>query len=243
MKIIYPLYLILLMFTTGVHAQTALVSLDYKPTLTLYTENWRPYQFTTASGEVKGSSVEKVKNILDAANWPYEIVVLPWARAVFQIHIEPNSLIFSIARIDEREEQYHWLGLLGTVKSKLIASTKNNDIKIHQLSDIKKYVTILKRGEASSLYFQKNNLINHEKVIWVTDSKQALHLLNIGRGDLYSDTENSFASAVEISPYQQSEFKYVYNFTDLDVSLYIATSRFTDPLLVKDLSRLFSKIK
>jgi polar amino acid transport system substrate-binding protein len=201
-----------------------------------------PYQFMDPNGEVKGTSVDKVKKILDAANWPYEIIVLPWAKAIFQIHIEPNSLIFSIARINEREDQYHWLGLLVTVKSKLIASKANKKIKIHQLSDIKKYVTILKRGEVSSLYFQKNDLINHKKTIWVTDSKQALHLLNIGRGDLYSDTENSFTAA-EVSPYQLSEFKYIYDFIPLDVSLYIATSRFTDPLLVKNLSLLFSTIK
>ena len=240
LKIVYSFYFALLIFSTGVHAQSGIVLLDYKPKLTLYTENWAPYQYIDLQGNIKGPSVEKVTKILDKANWPYEIVVLPWARAIFQIHVVPNSLIFSIARMPEREHQYHWLGLLGTVKSKLIASEKNNDIKINKLSDIKKYVMVLKRGEASSLYFSKHNLINDEKVIWVTSSTQAMHLLNIGRGDLYPDSEVGFTSAVENSPYELSQFRYAYDFTELYVNLYIATSRSTDPQLVNDLSLLFN---
>lgn len=231
----------MLLFSQSIFGQTSIMPIDYKPKLTLYTENWPPYQYTDSQGIIRGTSVEKVKKILDAKKWPYEIVVLPWARAVFQIHIVPNSLIFSIARFDEREDKYHWLGLLDNVKSKLIASKNNKEIKISQLSDIKNYTSILKRGEASSVYFLENNLINENKVIWVTSSTQALHLLNIGRGDLYPDTENGFAAAVKSSPYKQTAFKYIYDFTTLDVSLYIATSRSTDPQLVTDLTLLFNK--
>ncbi|MBA6264222.1 ABC transporter substrate-binding protein [Colwellia sp. Bg11-12] len=241
MKIAYPLYLTLLFLTFGASAQSDTISLNYKPKLTLYTENWAPYQYTDPQGNVKGSSIAKVKKVLDAANWPYEIQVVPWARAIFQIHVVPNSLIFSIARIPERENKYHWLGLLNTVKSKLITSSENKDIKINKLSDIKKYVLILKRKEASSLYFSEHNLINEEKVIWVTSSTQALHLLNMGRGDLYPDTEVGFTSAVENSPYNLSQFNYAYDFTELSTSLYIATSRSTDLQLVKDLSLLFNE--
>jgi polar amino acid transport system substrate-binding protein len=223
-----------------VYSQSELTEFSYKPKLTIYTENWAPYQFTDAQGNIKGSSVDRVKAVLDAADWPYDIVVLPWARAIFQIHIVPNSLIFSIARFPERENQYHWIGLLDTIKSKIVASAKNKDIKINHLSDIKKYVLVLKRGEASSLYFLENNLINDKKVIWVTSSKQTLHLLNIGRGDLYPDSETAFKSAVENSPYNLSQFKYVYDFKELNVNLYIAASHSTDPKLVKDLSLLFN---
>jgi hypothetical protein len=105
-------------------------------------------------------------------------------------------------------------------------------------------MTILKREEASSTYFIENNLIDEKKVIWVTSSKQALHLLSIGRGEIYPATVNSFIAAVEDSPYTLSQFNYVYDFNELDVDLYLASSKqHNNELVTNKLIKLFEIAK
>jgi polar amino acid transport system substrate-binding protein len=210
-----------------------------KPKLTLYTEHWPPYQSIDEQGNISGLSVNKIKKTLDAVNWPYEIIVMPWARAMYQIHKVPNSLIFSIARFPERESAFNWLVKLSKVESKLVTFQNRKKIIINDLSDLKGYMTILKRGEASSTYFIENNLINEKKIIWVTSSKQALHLLSIGRGDIYPTTIDSFTAAVKDSPYTLSQFNYIYDFKKLDVDLYLASSKKNHNELLKNIIKLF----
>jgi len=212
-----------------------------KPKLTLYTENWPPYQSIDRQGTISGLSVDIIKKTLDSANWPYEIIVSPWARAIAKVHETPNSLIFSIARFPERELAFIWLVPLASVKSKLVAFNNEKKITINTISDINNYVLILKRGEASSTYFIENNLVNKNKIIWVTNSDQALHLLSIGRGDVYPVTENSFSEAVKKSSYALSQFRNAFDFKELDVDLYLASSNHFNPKLAESLKKLFRK--
>lgn len=226
--------------TNVVFAQTPSLLARDKVNLIIYTEHWPPYQFIDEQGALKGSSVEKVKTLLNNANWPYEIIVLPWARALYQAKKEPNSLIFSIAKSAERESQFHWLALLGRIKSKIITFDNQKDIHIDNLSDIKKYTIILKRAEVSSEYFIKNNLVASEDVIWVNNSIQAFDLLKRGRGDLYAVNESSFIYSVKDSPYSASQFKTLYDFKELNIDIYIATSTETSPELVNELKKVLN---
>jgi polar amino acid transport system substrate-binding protein len=214
-------------------------SLIEKHKLTLYTEHFPPYQVIGMKQELSGSSIDIIKNTLDSVDWPYEIKVLPWARAVRQVNTEMNSFIFSIARFPEREENFQWVSLLSNVKSKLLTSSESQIAQLHKVEEVKNYRMILKRDEASSLFFQENNLINKDKTIWVNDTKQALNLLNKGRADIYPVTVNHYISSVDDTSYKLSQFKYVYDFQELDVALYLATSNKTDPSLVKTLNKLF----
>lgn len=209
------------------------------PTLKLYTENWAPYQFVNPQNQITGVAVEKIKTVLNRVNWPYEINVYPWARAVHLCKNVENSFIFSVARFPEREKEFQWVAPLTTVTSKLLRFNNNKKIIINTLDDIKNYTIILKRGEASSVYFAKNNLITPKKTIWVTDSSQALKLLEIGRGDIYPEVVEGFSEALKIANLSSSQFSSVYDFKELDVALYLATSLKTHPKIVNKLATLF----
>ena len=76
-------------------------------------------------------------------------------------------------------------------------------------------------------------------MIWVNNSNQALNLLIKGRGDLYPVTTDSFIPAVKDSSYQLSQFNYVFDFKQLDVDLFLATSMNENSTLVNDLQKLF----
>lgn len=210
------------------------------PHLTLYTEHWPPYQKVENDDLVTGVIADKIKEVLTAVNWPFQIKAVPWPRAIYLAENIKNSLIFSVARFPEREENYQWIASLSTITSKLIRFNNDKNITINTLNDVKKYNLVLKRGEASSVYFSKNDMVTQNKTIWVSSSKQALKLLSIGRGDLYPVATTSFSEAIAESDFHKNQFSYVYDFTELDVDLYLATSLKTSQTLVKEISSLFS---
>lgn len=233
--------LFILLFPINLIAQDncSLILKDKKPLLTLYTEHWPPYQRLEDNGLLSGISVAKIEQVLKAAQWPYKIKVVPWARAMHYVQNKPNSFIFSLARFPEREDKFQWLVPLVEVKSKILRLNDATKIKIDTLDDIKNYQIILKRGEATSTFLIDNKLVNEDKVIWVSDSSQALKLLTIGRGDIYPETLSSFHEAIISSDFHASEFSSVYDFSSLDVTLYLATANTTKKSLVNKLSEVF----
>lgn len=233
--------LFILLFPINLLAQDncSLILKDKKPLLTLYTEHWPPYQRLEDNGLLSGISVAKIEQVLKAAQWPYKIKVVPWARAMHYVQNEPNSFIFSLARFPEREDKFQWLMPLVEVKSKILRLNDSTKIKFNTLDDIKNYQIILKRGEATSTFLIDNKLVNEDKVIWVSDSSQALKLLTIGRGDIYPETLSSFHEAIISSDFHASEFSSVYDFSSLDVTLYLATANTTNKSLVNKLSEVF----
>lgn len=239
MKFIFIVYL-LFSFTSFAQTACEKVKGENKPPLLLYTEHWPPYQSVDKNKRLTGITVKKIKDTLDNAVWPYEIKVYPWARAIYQSKNVENSFIFSVARFPEREKEFQWVAPLATVTSKLIRFNNNKLIKINSLEDIKNHVLILKRGEASSIYFEQNNLINSAKTIWVTDSSQALKLLEIGRGDIYPVTVNGFNEAIKSGLHKSETFSFIYDFKELDVDLYLATSPKTSKSIINQVKTLFS---
>jgi polar amino acid transport system substrate-binding protein len=237
---IYLILILLLSFQAFASNNCAQLSRDEKPLLTLYTEHWPPYQNVDSNSQLSGISVDKIEEVLKAAKWPYEINVVPWARAIKEVKSTPNSFIFSLARFPERENTFQWIAPLAKVISKLHRFKNEKLIDINSLEDVKKYTVILKRGEASSTFFIENNLVNQDTIIWITESSQALKLLSIGRGDLYPETIHSFDEAIKSSAFEASQFSSVYDFKALDVTLYLAATAITNTELVNTLSLVFS---
>ena len=234
-------FIVLLLASISSEAQECTKSSHSESTpLTLFTEHWPPYQRLERSQELTGISVEIVKNVLDKAQWPYQIKVMPWAQAVEHVNNTPNSLIFSLARFPEREDKFQWITPLTTITSKLLRFNNQLDISIAQIEDVKNYRLALKRGEASSTYFLENNMIDERNVIWIKDSSQALKLLSIGRADIYPITVGGFHEAIKDSTFNASQFSFTYDFKELDVTLYLATSLTTDLSLIESLSQLFN---
>jgi len=88
----------------------------------------------------------------------------------------------------------------------------------------------------TGIYLAEHNLINKNKIIWVSHLSQAINLLTIGRGQIYPDTITGFNEVVKSSNFQTEQFNYVYDFKELDVNLYLTTSLKTSIELVQELS-------
>ncbi len=74
------------------------------------TEDISPYQFINDQGQLDGYCAEVVNAMLLQAKQTPTINVMTWARA-YDIALRlPNIMIFSLARTEEREQKFHWIG-------------------------------------------------------------------------------------------------------------------------------------
>ena len=235
----YLLCLILIHATNAYGSCQALVPANKEPIL-LYTEHWPPYQRVLSTGEVSGIATDKIVEVLKRYQWPYEIQAMPWARAIHLVNKNIGSFIYSAARFKEREDKFQWIAPLAQANTKIVRFNNNKVISISNLVDIQNYNLILKRGEASSTLITENHLTSMDKVIWVNDSSQALKLLRKGRGDLYTVNIDGFEEAIKSSKMNKDDFSFVYDFVELNVDLYLATSNKTSLNLVDSLRELFS---
>jgi len=80
--------------------------------LTVVTEDWRPYNFQEGD-QIKGVSTEIVKMILERTKVQHTIAVFPWARAYTMAQNNPNTMIYTIIRIPQREKLFKWIRPLG----------------------------------------------------------------------------------------------------------------------------------
>ncbi|WP_273805613.1 MULTISPECIES: substrate-binding periplasmic protein [unclassified Pseudomonas] len=77
--------------------------------LQLVTEDYPPFSVVQPDGRVTGFSVELVRLLLARAELAAEPQVMPWARAFAQAQGRPDVLVFSMARLPEREALFEWV--------------------------------------------------------------------------------------------------------------------------------------
>ena len=84
-------------------------SKDQALKIRVLTEDTFPIQYLE-NGKILGPSTELVRSVLNEANIPYSIEILPWARAYNVALTQPNTMIYSLARTEQREDLFQWIG-------------------------------------------------------------------------------------------------------------------------------------
>lgn len=98
-KLLRCLLFALVLVGTGVRATA----------LQVVTEDYPPFSEVQPDGRVTGFSIELVRLLLARAGLVAEPQVMPWARAFAQAQSGPDVLIFSMARLPEREALFNWV--------------------------------------------------------------------------------------------------------------------------------------
>jgi polar amino acid transport system substrate-binding protein len=104
------------------------------------TEDTFPIQYLE-KGQVLGPATDLVKSVLAEAGLPYSIEVLPWARAYNIALNEPNTMIYSLARTEQREGLFQWIGSVMRLNYYLVGM---ESLKLSQpitLESLKKFIS------------------------------------------------------------------------------------------------------
>lgn len=148
------------------------------------TEHLPPYQITSNGKLIGGSSYQIMEEVIKRANISAKTVVLPWVRAYKTALNEPNTIIYSITRSEERDRLLQWIGKLHHLEYSFFSTKANRDLKVSNLKDALKYSVVSVRGsfEASSL--QQKGFELGVNLILVVDYLSAWKMVQLGRADL-----------------------------------------------------------
>ena len=202
------------------------VTSGWSQELTIISEENPPFNFIK-DGVFTGSSTEIVREIMHRLNQPGDIEVMTWARAYQLAQNQPNVVLFSTARTEQRENLFHWIGPIYKVRFGFYAR-KGSNLVLTCLADAKNVGAIatykndvreqlLKTMGFTNLDSSKSPVSNLKKLL-------------AGRVDLwlYSNLGvRSVAGQIGINP---DEVEFVLPFKD--VFAYIAISKGTAQAVV-----------
>ncbi len=190
--------------------------------------------------EVKGLSTEVVQAILKELGINKEILIFPWARAYLHATTQPNTLIYLIDRLPDRESQFKWVGTITPIESYLYKLKSRSDIQITQFSDVLPYEIGVLKEDAGHQYLQMRRAPNLQTV---AELDQNIKKLAKGRIDLMLAAESSFVSAVESMKLNLDDFEKVFHVDELSVDGYLAFSQETPNLVVTQFQEALARIK
>ena len=192
--------------------------------LRLLTEDYPPLNYIE-DGQIKGPSVDIVKEIQKRLNINTKINVYPWARGYMMLEKKDNVALFTTVRTAQRENLFKWVGPIAPEEKFAFFAQKGSGIKLSNLNDAKKYQIGSQRGGVNE-QFLKNEGFTHVQV--VTDPMQNFKKLISGRFDLWYA---GFDIVKVISKKKNVELEALY--VASSVKSYIAFSKSTSEEVIK----------
>jgi polar amino acid transport system substrate-binding protein len=210
------------------------------PDVRVVTEEGYPINYTSeTTGEVTGFATEFLRIVLDEAQVSYDIKSYSWTRAFKIAREEPNVLIYSMARTPEREDNFNWLFEIMTLNYFLYgASERANEFK--SLDNSRDYKVAVVAGSVTQKYLEQDG---YKNLVLAQDYEQLNNLVQRSRVDLIASSEFAIKSFINKFDYEQDYFTPYKPLNYVEIDLYYALSKDSDPRLVDKLLTLFQKNK
>ncbi len=166
--------------------------------LEVVTEEWRPFNYTNDKGELVGRATEKVKVILENAEFLYNIRSYPWIRSMKMASENKNTVIYSIYRTPDREKKYQWIcPLIAPVKVYLFKLKSRKDIHLTNLEDAKKYIISVNRSDSAHEYLLSQGFVEGVNLDTTVDPDAGPRKFFAGRVDLLMQSEWEMTESVK----------------------------------------------
>jgi polar amino acid transport system substrate-binding protein len=209
-----------------------------EPLLTIVTEHFPPYQIQTPNG-VKGLSIDIVSALNQHLNIDSKVMLLPWSRAYNMALKTPNTMIMSIARTEERQHLFHWIGDLPVNDELTLWTINDKSAKKIDWHNLQNSVTALPRKDSSIELLLNKGLELNKHLIIVNTFEQVILLLLKGRIDYIIAGKVSLDYQIRTLGYGLPLFKSKVVEQLPDVPLAIALNLHSDIRLVEDYQRAY----
>jgi len=188
----------------------------------IVTENYPPYNFPADNGSVAGEATALVNKVMEATELDYTITIVPWARAVRYAETADNVLIYSIARIPNREKRFRWLVPLAFDNYRLFARKDDTRIYTHERLMAGDFSVICVRDDISCSILQSTGL-PEASIIRSTDLDQpgTLKMVEAERVDLFPGSMINYSTVQQHTGAWRGAFKPVYDL-NIGLTLYLA---------------------
>ena len=207
--------------------------------LKIVTENFPPYNFEV-EGKAHGMSSEVVNAMLEHANLKADVEFYPWPRAYRTAQVEPNTLIYSIARIPERETFFEWIGDIAPYRTSFYKLKTNTDLHIHSLDDARAHRIGVSQEDAIKTYLENRGF---EQLEVANADQFVVRMLIYGRMELIAYDEASLPFQAKAAGLDLDLIERVFRIEELSEKLYVAMHPQSDPVLVQKLKSSLKAIK
>lgn len=218
MKKIWVGCLILTLFVFGGCICAAQKNIKGTPDLKMLTEEYPPVTFMK-DGKVTGFVTDMVREISDRQGIPDKIRLTVWDEAYNTALSNPNVVLFSTERTENRENLFQWVGPVGK-NSAIFYAKKGSGIRINGLEEAKKIVAIATTtGWFTEQYLQSKGFTNLvSSPVPITNVKQLMN----GEVQIAVFTDMTIPEIVQQAGYSMDDLEPV--FTVSNTYFYIAMS-------------------
>lgn len=203
------------------------------------TENLPPLQFTNQDKHVDGATTEIVRTLLTKAEIESDIFIFPWARTYEIAKKRKNTLVYSLVRSKEREDDFIWIGELYKIKAYLTKLKSRDDLQVKTLVEAKQYKTGIIRLDIAENFFRNHGFTETKNMILASNYNVLWRWLYSGRVD-FAVTNNLIwkEKILEINE-NPEQLELYYELEDFSSNMYLAASKTTDPEIVTKLIRAY----
>lgn len=185
------------------------------------------------NGTHKGTTINMLSEIMLASHLSYNIELMPWARAFNIAENRSNTLILSMIRTAEREQNFHWLLKVSESVRTFISLKNKPENKVSSEVQAKKKTIAVVRGSHADIELKTKGFSTEKNIYLVSSHKQMISLFAAGKVDLvYSDPDivqaylknhNSKLLLIDFSPIKPDQRR----------DSYIATNKHIDAKLLQ----------
>jgi polar amino acid transport system substrate-binding protein len=204
------------------------------------TEEYPPYNFQE-NGTISGLMVDVVTATARTAGTELlreSIRILPWSEAYQTAVQNPGTVIFSIARIPEREDLFSWVGPVVSSDISLYSS-RSRDITINDTWELANY-TLGAVTDDIAINFLEEAGIDKETIITDPDPQTLITYLDDGTIDLFA--YGSIAAEYHIRNITGKTGYFKVSGRIGSFPVYIGFSKGTSPDLVKQFQHAFDAL-
>lgn len=211
--------------------------------LNIVTEILPNYQYYNANNELIGISTEQVKKALSLANLDYTLTVYPWSVAYNAALRDPQTCVFSIARIEPREDKFQWIAKLNHAKVSFYSLITSN-ISIKNVEDAKKYKIAVLRDNFSHHYLKSKGFSEDENLIVIDHFEKIYHLLETRKDflELIVLNDDQFNYSVKQNK-MLTKLKRIYQLDSVGQDLYFACHKQMPPAMSEALKHAFKRLE
>ncbi|MBF0443381.1 MAG: transporter substrate-binding domain-containing protein [Oligoflexales bacterium] len=216
-------------------AQTAFDSLVFM------TEQYPPYNFEE-KGQIQGIAVDILGEImkkLGSKKTINDIQMLPWSRAYKDLQTVPNTCLFSIARNNEREKLFKWVGPIVDVKQVLLAK-KSKKIKIAGVTDMNKLQIGVIKDDIMDQTIRKLG-VKEDSIQRTSTTKANISKLVLDRIDALAYGDLGALWELKASGYDTTQFETIHTFEK--VTVYYGMHKDTSPEVIEKMQKAIDELK
>lgn len=184
--------------------------------LTFYTEEMAPYNYVE-EGTLQGIAVDLLEIATERMGEKVtrdQVRVVPWNEGYQAARTGNNTVLFTMARLPEREQSFKWAGPVYAYTN-VIFARQDWDIVITGPDDLQEYrIGVIVDDAAAQELLTLG--VRPEQLVYETDVPTLIRKLDRGEIDLWGYTEAAGRYFAEQETGNYYAFKVVYTFPDLE---------------------------